>query len=1242
VAGTGAAGAPPPACYTVSFIKPVNLAHLSAADDKDANNCSNGFQYDVQISTNAPNGTDVQLFAGGAMLQMVQASGGQANFTNVQFASSGDTDLSIQFPSTMTCTDPTTKAKVTVDCSVPTCAVTKPIISPTHPALNGVPATQGGDRVSSTGSPYQAAFAVTTNIADNQTVALDINDVNTPGTVTVVTAHALGGIADFAGVALPPGATYQIQARCIDGNGVVGRSTKGSYPVDATAPDLTVSKPASGDFIGPGGITNGAFPVCGKTTATDAVNLDPALGARVSNFCAQVSGSPICAAATTVGVDTCVNVPCTGSAAFNINVTLTDAAGNPTTQVISGVTCSATTPTVAIISPVTDAPLFNDPSRHLLAANAPQPFRDQNGAVAGAQTDVIACASRAGNARLFAGHAGDPTLAQVGGTVVTSMAGQLDGCGSLGFVVKFLGVTLPESLMNANGSLATSTRLSVDVTDVSSSTGVSPSLDLWVDTTPPTISLTSPVGLCGSFHQASNTFDTSIVLATDTPNVSLTVTNGGTQTLAPSTWVPNVATFMTVSFNQGQSNLAAVATDAAGNATAMQPTPCTVTAGIAPVVIFTTPDSSNMLCASGAAPANCINDTDINMSGWQGSLTVQALLNGLPLTTGNITFTAGGAPLGTAPLDSNGFATLSGVTLFDGTVTIAAQTDNIPGNGVGTGTLTIVVDTGAPDAPTNLSAMVLDRRQTSFLLTWTAPGDHGQPVAGYEVRSSKDPIDANNFGAATDTPFTGTPLAPGQQDSIAVTDKFIENGYYFAIRAIDSAGNKSAVIATNAKVTAHFNTTVLSSGANIANEQFGYQSSGSGDVNGDGVSDLLVGAFTGQHAYLYLGTANGAPAAPSVTFESDGTTTSFGRAVSIIGDIDGDGRTDLAISDRATPGRVFIYKGRPTWTSPLKSSNADYVILADTSYNGKLFGFSMAALGDFNADGVDDFVIGVPSYGTGQIGRVVIVFGKVGFGSINLPDATNTKTIDGDSAIATPNFGYRVLGLGHFYSVTAGTTLIVGSPGTTGGTAGSEGRVYAFHGQGGPGASIPLISADHVAVGNALKVRLGGVLANLGPILGPLPSVGSGHPADRSVPTGSAWAFSGDDATGPFASHLVVYQTQNPTTNNGQAIMGGGISGSDQVFSLIGGDTVPDFVQVPQGGPGFAIIDGRTLKGPPALTSPVDSLSAGSVVLPFPANWGGTAETGAELLPDVSGDNYADFAISNANPGNVGMMVVYW
>src|SRR5215471_206205 len=257
-AGGDAMGEVPKPCYMVTFIAPTDGAMLTAADDKDGDNCGNGFQIDIKISTDAPDFASVSLFGGSALLKAGTVSGGAVTFAGVQLASSGDTQLSIQFPGREMCTAATTKERVTVDCHVPACTITKPTITSTHPALNAVPAP-AGDRVSADGSPYQAAFEVTTDVEDGQTVSLLVDNAAAPTAVTTLTAMASGGKATFAGVTLPTDATYEVEATCPARNGVIGHSMKGTYPVDTTAPSLTVSKPTDNEFFQPTDLTNGSF-----------------------------------------------------------------------------------------------------------------------------------------------------------------------------------------------------------------------------------------------------------------------------------------------------------------------------------------------------------------------------------------------------------------------------------------------------------------------------------------------------------------------------------------------------------------------------------------------------------------------------------------------------------------------------------------------------------------------------------------------------------------------------------------------------------------------------------------------------------------------------------------------------------------------------------------------------------------------------------------------------------------------
>jgi hypothetical protein len=1238
---------PPPACYQVTFTKPLDNAQLSAADDKSGDQCVDGFQYDVIISTTAPDGTVAQLFGGATLLQMAAASGGVVTFSNVQLASSAATNLSIQFPSTMPCTDPTTKARVVVDCSVPTCTVSKPVISPAHPKLNGVPAAQGGDRVSANGSTYQAAFEVTTNIADNQTVFLDVDNAASSSTVTTLSAHALGGKATFAGVSLAPDGTYEVQGRCVDGNNVVGRSAKGTYIVDTTPPDLTVSKPHSFDFIGPGGLPGGVFQVCGSTTATDAVGLGAGLGTRQANYCVATTGAPTCVAvpAGAVGMDTCVGVPCPGDAPFNVTVTLSDEAGNPQTTVLTGITCSSALPTVQIITPVTDSPMFNDPSRHLLAATAPQSLRDQDGATPGAQTDVVACTSRAGTAALFAGHASDMTLTQVGASAPTMVATAADGCpAGLGFVVRFAGATVPESLETATGALASATRLRVDLTDQSAAVGQGV-LDLWVDSVPPAIALTSPAGLCGSFHQAFATFDTDLVYTTDTPSVTATIANGGvTDTLTNPTFASGTATFTAITFAVGQNDLAAVATDLAGN-TASAATPCTVTVGMAPVVVFDSPTAANELCAAGATAANCIPDTDA-AAGWQGALAVHVLANGVPVTSGTVTFSLGATVLGDAALDNTGHAVLPGVTLLDGTVTITATTSDIANHGIGTVQVTVIVDTGPPDVLPNLDVSVLDRRQTSFQLAWKAPADHGQRVAGYDVRYARSAITPGNFDDASVTTavtYTGMPAAPGVDDGIAVEKLYIETDYYFAVRAFDAAGNKGDIKATTAPTTAHFLTSLMPGAT--TDDHLGYYLDGTGDFGsatgnsftGDTLSDLLVGSFISNKAALYFATSTGYPSTPSVSFSS--TSFLFGLTVANAGDIDGDGLADIAM---ASPfdgnGKIFIFsrKNPPaswgtmnSWPATLTDTQANYVIEGDAGSAGNLFGWPIAPVGNFDGTGSDDLAVAVQTYG--GVGRVVIVKGSSSFSSFTVgADPTRTIVIDG----AGGNFGSTLLGLG-----PTSSPLVVSAPGIA--------TVYSF----GAVAAGPLTAgaASDSAVFSDASSVYGYSFGYLGPL-------GASTAAIAVAATGLASQFVdihlGTAAT-PFMGPAgglpaPALRITGPTGNSWGALnVGGGVPASNRHVSFIGGDDVPDLILAGQSnvaGPLVYMVDGNVLTsttGTLSITDPT-ALPPGVIVLrELPADWEGYGLK-SSVVPDVNGDGYGDFAIGEATVVAAGRTMLFY
>lgn len=1230
--GTGGTGGDASACYSTSFSKPSDGAKLGAADDLDGD-CSNGVQVDVALATSAPSGTQATLSVGGQQAGTAAVSGGQLVFSDVQLPSKATATLTVSFPSQPGCA---ISIDVETQCDAPTCVITKPIVTPTHPELNGVSVAEGGDRVSAPGQDYQVAFEVQTDIEDNQAVTLAVD-----GTANAAVAIAQGGKATFAGVTLIPDGEHKVSATCVAQSGKTGQSQEAQYTVDTTPPDLANLTPADGHFFGPSDDSNATkaglqFRVCGETTAPDAVDLPSSLGGGEVNFCVGIgTGTPTCVPATTGGAGTanggCAELDCPGGAPFDLTVTLKDDAGNPTPKKITGVRCASTLPSVQIVEPIDGTGA--DVSKHILAASSTQARKDQDANTAGAQYTVIACTDVAGGSgQLLAGPVGATT--PVGAPVVATAATPADNCpAGLGHVLKFTNVTLPESAQDTTGALTVATELKVEVTDVSTVKGTSPAVQVWVDSIAPTISEQNPNPLCGKLYQSATAVQqTNFQLVSTAAPVAVQITSSaGTQNLSAGT-APGSINFGTVTFQPGSNTVAATTTEPSGNTGALK-SPCTVTVGNPPVVNWVAPTAATNLNAS--------TDATPGTAGWQGALTVQTDVGG---TGATVTFTldCGGTitSIGTVSVDSSGVATLSNSTVPEcASGKLIATTSNVSGKGVGTAQLTKVVDTIVPGTPTALVASVKDRRATTFGLTWTAPADNGQPVGGYAVRVSKQPITAANFDAAEAVTFAGTPKSPGGAESLDVTNRVIENDYYFAVAATDAAGNRSGIISAGPQ-KATFNTVIL---PGAGTEGFGFAIDGSASINGDGLADLLVGSRSGNIVRVYFGKSGGYATTPNLTFTAPAGIR-FGAAVRVVGDIDADGFADIAIGAplEASRGRVYVFKGRASWPANLNSTDADYIIetnpAADAGFNNGSFGGSIAPLGDFNGDGAADFAVGSQGYSSGN-GYVAIILGVTSGNtfpaSVVLPAALGTRA----AGIAGPTgvnlFGITTTSLAAFYS--GGAPALVAA-------ANQTGRVYAFKGGSALPATISLASGELYA--GSQPLRTGTVLNPLGALFG-VPGLGVGSPAVSSaVGGGDARLFFGAPGTGVFSGTVATFTNSQATglgDQFGAAVFGGGFPGSTAYVSFINGSG-PDVAMssAKLGGaspPKLYIIDGSK-----AATS-ADIVSVADVVYTLPAGWLGAAFLSGPVR-DANGDGYAEIAVGEqqgaATPGYPGQVLVLW
>jgi hypothetical protein len=111
-------------------------------------------------------------------------------------------------------------------------------------------------------------------------------------------------------------------------------------------------------------------------------------------------------------------------------------------------------------------------------------------------------------------------------------------------------------------------------------------------------------------------------------------------------------------------------------------------------------------------------------------------------------------------------------------------------------------------------------------------------------------------------------------------------------------------------------------GSDLAWSGFGSSVASAGDVNHDGYDDVLVGAhfysqgenYEGQ-AFLYYGTATGLKAAPVHTAESNQSDAQLGYSVACAGDVNGDGISDMIVGipwfdgGQMNEGRAVVYHG---------------------------------------------------------------------------------------------------------------------------------------------------------------------------------------------------------------------------------------------------------------------------------------------------------------------------------------------